>query len=223
MIKLINDNSKKKTFKEARELTLYTFDELNDAQQQYVVDNAYSWSALSWIYEFFDEAVMESYAERLVDLADDFAKKYGLSIDCNKVYWQSNSHGPYPEWRLDEIFEDVLVESDDAVATVSFSGRGMSPSKSYDIMLEFKDEDGDWFTDYGLDVKHLSDYDAVTPEFISKVENVIVGAQEFIDSAWELINDTCQQYPDEEYIHDELENSDSEFVVIDDERAKPYV
>ena len=91
------------------------FTELNDAQQNYVVQNWYKWRELSWIQEMFDENIMESYRYDVEELAKATTEKLfeetgvQLEINTDEIYWQSNSQGPYPEWKFSEIFDDCTV------------------------------------------------------------------------------------------------------------------
>ena len=116
------------------------FTELNEAQQNYVVQNWYKWRELDWIREFFDENIMETYHYDVEQLAKECTEKlfndFGVQLDINtdKIYWQSNSQGPYPEWKLSEIFDDCTVAVMGGVGDESeFVDITFANNSSYDV------------------------------------------------------------------------------------------
>lgn len=220
------NNNKSRSLKEA-EGDIVTFNELNNTQQEYVIKNAYRWNSLDWIWEFYNEGVMDWYHDQKDEIAQKYMNEYGFDINTDKIYWQSSSQGPYPEWRLQDIFDTYYytLNGENPEATIEFDGRSTDPSRQYSIDLYYYDteEYDDWVTDYGLSIEDLSNpvYN-LTPEFIQGVKRTIDGAQKFIDEIWSLISDVCTSYPDDEYIRTELEDSDTDFEIIDDTKAEPY-
>ena len=229
MNKRFNRKIKESRFlKEAEIGDIVSFNELNDAQKEYVVNHAGEWRQLDWIWEFYNEGLMDWYQERKDEIVNKYNEKYGFDINGDKIYWQSNSQGPYPEWRLDEIFDAVYVnDANDSEATIEFSGKSTDPDRNYSIDLYYYDMDEyeDWVHDYGLDIDDLRNPEYHLDEsFIADISNIIEGAQAFIDEIWGLINEVCTSYPDDDYIYQELEYDDGtgDFEVINDTEAKPY-
>ena len=199
-----------------------SWSDLNDSQKNYAVDHAYEYESLHWIWEFYDEGTMDWYYDRKNEIIEEYESR-GLDINGDNIYWQSNSHGPYPEWDLRRVIDDISVETDDAEADITFYG------KSTDVLYEidlyyFDEEEQDFIYEYSIeDIDELNDPKYhLTPEFISEVKSKIELADNFIDEIWGLVYDVCTAYPDDEWIYTELENDDGEYEIIDEYRAKPY-
>ena len=200
-----NNNRKSKSLnrklKESRSIELLSWDELTEEQQDYVIKN---WHQVlpSYIVECYNESVMDLYYTDVEYLADNFENKYGLNIDTKKIYWESNSQGPYPEWKLEEVFPTIDNIFNGINYELSFYSGGMrDPEKYYTIDI-FNNKEQEWEIDLELaDLKGMPD---VPEALISDLENKVNGAQEFIDTVWRYINDVCTSYPDEEWIEDFL-------------------
>lgn len=212
------------------------FTELNEAQQNYVVQNWYKWRELDWIREFFDENIMDSYYYDVEQLAKECTEKLfeetGVQLDINtdKIYWQSNSQGPYPEWKFSEIFDDcsVAVQSGDAGEYVDINFAhigGFDIDKVVDLDINYLDsEEGDYVVEYGVDLADMAHY-GLAPETTEAVHAVIDTAQYFIDTVWKYINEVCTDFPDDSYIKEELEygveTGFQKFEVLDETTAVP--
>lgn len=189
----------------ARSLEIYSFSELNEAQKDYVVKNVMNTFLGESIWELFNETIMEQYYYDVSELAREYESKisselgFDFNIDESKLYWQSNSQGPYPEWDLGQVFEDVtLLEGD-----IGFDGRTLNVDKAVWVSDESDDPQAQ------EDLNRTADYLAET-------------LQGFINEVWSLINEVCQDYPDEDYIYGDLETNDfGNFVVLSETEAKP--
>ena len=189
----------------ARSLEIYSFSELNEAQKDYVVKNVMNTFLGDSIWEFFNETIMDQYRYDVSELAREYEAKisselgFDFSIDESKLYWQSNSQGPYPEWNLGDVFGDLaLLEGD-----IWFDGKGLDVDKAVYTSDASEDPQAQ------EDLNRTADYLAET-------------LQGFINEVWSLVNEVCQAYPDEDYIYDDLEANDfGNFVVLSETEAKP--
>lgn len=190
-----------------------TWDELNDAQRQYVLDciespRNYEFDKLYFsLIDWFDEDIMDTYHYDVSELVSEYSS---LEIDADKLYWQSNSHGPYPEWSLDKVFNHQYIEGDDYCVTINFYGS--STDVDVELTIEYKDADGDWMTEWGADIDDLSNPEYHIPqETIDSVQQIANDAQEFINKVWELIHDVCTAYPEIDWIEDTLDGNPYSF------------
>lgn len=189
----------------ARSLELLTFNELNDAQKDYVVNNALRSSLGETIWAWFNDDIEGVYKTELHMLATDYEDKIreetgiDFKIDADKLYWQSNSQGPYPEWDLGEVFDSVTTYEGE----IYFSGCSLDVERCmYDELTSDDDVDAQNF--YQLKM------------FLAET------LQEFINEVWAEINNVCQAYPDEEWIYDMLSANDvSDFIAVSETEAKP--
>ena len=221
MVKKLKINESK-SLKEYNEGDIVTWEDLNEEQKNYVVDNAYRYNKLSWIWEFYNEGIMDWYHERVAELASKYAEQ-GIDINTDKIYWQSNSQGPYPEWRFDDMIDNIYVPYEDGEVDINIYGRGTEPDIDFD--LTYTDSDGDWAYEYNLELGDLtySDYN-VPNEVITKVEEKASTVEKFAEELWELINKVCQAYPDDEYIRGELDAyPEDDFMIISDTEARPIM
>ena len=205
-------SARRRAIKSARTLEIYTYDELTPEQQQYVLSN---WSDMrklaDVIYDWFDEDEMFVYNDEKQFIADKYANMYGLGINPDKAYWQSNSQGPYPEWSLDQVFDTYCGETTTGIPyCIEFYGRGLDVQCSLDV---------DGYYDEGEPTE--SDIDA---KLGMPIGEIMQGAQQYIDELWQLINNVCQAYPDDEWVSQTIEsNPDSfEFTVSDDGTVKYF-
>lgn len=205
-------SARRRAIKSARTLEIYTYDELTPEQQQYVLNN---WSNMrklaDVIYDWFDEDEMFIYNDEKQFIADKYANMYGLDINSDKTYWQSSSQGPYPEWSLDQVFDTYCGETTTGIPyCIEFYGRGLDVQCSLDT---------DGYYDEGEPTE--SDIDA---KLGMPIGEIMQGAQQYIDELWNLINNVCQAYPDDEWVRETIEaNPDSfEFTVSDDGTVKYF-
>lgn len=186
----------RRSVKASRTIEILTYDELTPEQKQYVIDNWSNMSKLAEvIYEWHGEDEMLIWKEESQFIADRYASQYGLSINPDKIYWQSNSQGPYPEWDLSQVFDEYQLNDG---TEIYFYGSG----------LDVETETDSW----GEEVE--------SPE----IDEVVGHAQQFIDEIWSLINNICQSYPDDEWAQESMEsNPDAfEFTIGADGNPKYY-
>ena len=170
------------------------FSELTPEQQQQAVD---IFTESTTAFEWYSEDQMYWYEENLKELAYEYSKKYGLTIHEDKLYWESNSQGPYPKWDLSYVFGDIDEES----YLIKFYGRGTDVE--VDGSIYSQDEDGEWYFD--------EEFDETDAPEVAKPK--IEAAQRFIDEVWDRIESVCRDYPDDEWCYDTLEANDYEFEV----------
>ena len=201
----------RRPIKAARTLDIYTWEELTPEQQDYVIQN---WSDMrklaNVIYEWYDDDSMFEYREEAQYIADQYASKYGLSINPDELYWQISSQGPYPEWSLDRVFDTIWGETTTGIPwTIEFYGRGLDVQCSLDTDGYYDEEptESDVDAKFGITLKEIMD-----------------GAQEYIDEMWKYINDVCQVNPDDEWVRDTLDaNPDSfEFTISENGEVRYF-
>lgn len=212
-------SSKKRSIKAARNVEILPFGELTDAQKEQVIELAHSNGALSELmYTWFGDVIMEDYQYDVEELAREIESKYPIQIDTDKLYWQSNSQGPYPEWDLHKVFSDVRVDEPDGsgVIDITFSGRGLD----VEVYTDVYNEETDSYEEVECTEDELRAYNA--PEDAIKIRMDIANAvQEFIDTVWKLVHNVCTDSPDDEWMYDMLEANEIEFVV-DGDTVKYY-
>ena len=185
----VTASTRRRPVRAARTLEILTYDELTPEQQQYVIDN---WSNMpklaEVIYEWHSEDEMFVYNDEVQFIADKYANAHNLGINPDKIYWQSNSQGPYPEWELSQVFDDYSFEDADGEwHDVEFYGRGTTVQSS------------------------CFAYDELIPADQAIVDDITSAAQQFIDDVWQLINDICQSYPDDEWVQQTMEANPDAF------------
>lgn len=215
---MLNSNKRRRALNSARSLEVLSFDELNDAQKDYVVKHALESSLGDGIWQWFNESLMEQYQYDVEELAKQYEERldseYNLidfKIHTDALYWEESSQGPYPKWKFEKVFDSFTVTEDGSV-DVEFNGGGLDVDKAAYFDVYRQDEYGEWqYDEYG---------DA--PDASYKASEIIAVLQEFINKVWSLVNDVCTAYPDENYIYDDLANNDyAEFIAISDTEAKP--
>lgn len=209
----------KRSIKAARNVAILPFGELTDAQKEQAVELAHSNGALGELmYTWYGEDAMDSYRLGVEELAHDLEDKYPIQIDTDKLYWESNSQGPYPEWNLHNVFRDVRVDEPDGsgVIDITFSGRGLD----VEVYTDVYNEETDSYEEVECTEDELRAYNV--PEDAIKIRMDIANAvQAFIDKVWEWVNDVCTSYPDDEWLYDMMEANELEFVV-DGDTVKYY-
>jgi hypothetical protein len=200
--------------RESRNIELLDWTELTPEQQDYVIDN---WSNIRKIadtmYDWFNEDTMMFYEENRDEIAQKYEKEYGLEINTEQLYWQSNSQGPYPEWKLNKVFSDISGADAYVDYDIRFGGVGgldVEDGVSIDIYIDDPEEDERIFdNEYYLD--ELEQSPNVPIESFDKINNIIQGAQEFIDEFWNYVNEICTSYPDDDWVRDMLDNNPDVF------------
>ena len=196
-----------RSIKAARTLEIYTYDELEPTQKEYVQNNWSKMKKLSdSLYEIFNEDLMFGYTDEIVWIADEYVSKYGLDINTEKIYWQENSQGPYPEWNLSDVFGYYGFDgSDGRYIEVEFYGRGLEVQS-------------------GVTIDGYDDYDSLSDSDKKKVDEITDHAQEFIDTIWKYIRQICMSYPDDDWVASTLEgNPDAfEFIITSDGEVRAY-
>lgn len=158
-------------------------------------------------YEWYSEDMMEWWNEQSRIDADEFAKKSGIDVDVDKLYWEESSQGPYPKWDLAKVFGEYGDEVNGVEFSFGFYG---SLDVDYDDLAI---DDGSGWVFYN-NTKNLREdgFDDVADIVEAKTAEV----QEFIDQIWSLIKDVCTSYPDEDWCRDMLEANDYEFRIDED-------
>ena len=198
------------------------FDELNEEQKDYVVQNIEHMGNLyEDLWYRFNEEMTDVYTSDVYALAKEYENEYGLSIKCDRLYWQSNSQGPYPEWDFDSVFREIAIDTDNG-GTVYVEFYGGSLEVDTFITVEWVNADGYYEKEDGLDIGDLHNLDYnLTDSDIEKVETVIDKAQEFIDEVWKMVDDVCTSYPDYDWLYDTMEyNEMGAFEIISDTEVR---
>lgn len=217
MKKYINSKSR---IAAARDAKILSFAELTPEQQEKAVALVETNGKLSdLIYDWHSDDVMEIYHYEVQELAKKTTDEFGITINTDKLYWQSNSQGPYSEWDLSKVFDSLYEDTSDIEWELSFYGKGLDVTGYVDLYLP--DEDGDYSWEYDIEVDNsrsdggLSEYN-VDAAVCERVVAIVDGAQSFIDGVWRLVEDVCTSYPDDEWIRDALEANEIEFLVDGD-------
>lgn len=178
----------KRPIKAARTETIQylNFDELSDEQK----DQAVRWMLDEGpAYAWYSDDAMFWYKERVNELASDLQENFDVEANTDKLYWQESSQGPYPEWKLDQVFG----EQDYGGYSIVFYG------ESTTVYADCYDESGDEMSSIPEDAQ-------------AKIDAV----QQFINDVWSAVEDTCRSYPDEEWVYGALEANNYEFRVDND-------
>lgn len=205
---------KHRNMRESRNMELLDWTELTPEQQDYVIDN---WSNIRKIadtmYDWFDEDLMFFYKEDVEEIAQKYEKEYGLEINTKNIYWQSNSQGPYPEWRLNNIFSDIEGSDSEVDYEILFAderGFNVADCVSVDIYVDDLDT-GERIYDDQYTLDELEKSPNVPFETVDKINNIVQGAQDFIDEVWKRVNEVCTSYPDDDWVRDTLDNNPDVF------------
>lgn len=202
----------------ARDAQIVRFSELTEEQKDKAINLANNDRRLSEIiYSWYDDMVMEDYHYNVSELADEFTAQTGIGVNVDKLYWQSSSQGPYPEWNLEQVFDNYASDSNDIEYNIEFSGKSTDIFDYTYVDLYLPDGEGDyyWEDSVACDEESLREYGA-DESTITEILGKTNAAQEFIDKVWELIKDVCTAYPDDEWIADTMEVNDFEFLVDGD-------
>ena len=204
---LNSTKTSKRPIRAARTETIQylNFDELSDEQKDQAVkifmesDTANRW---------FDDDMMDFYHDRVSEFAGTLYDSTGIKVDTKKLYWESSSHGPYPEWKLDEVLGDY-----DDNNGVSASFYGSLDAKFDTILIEEMGDSIAIGNQEFYDTKEVRD--AGMPEIADQLDEVLAAVQAFVDAVWSEVNDVCTSYPDEEWCYGVLEANNYEFRVDD--------
>ena len=198
------------------------FDELNEAQKQYVVNHIDRMPDLySILSQWYDDELMDLYQYDLTDLTDEYKQRLGLSIKSDRLYWQSSSQGPYPDWDLESVLDNATIDTENG-GNVYIVFYGSSTDVHTYITVEWINADGYYESEEDLEVEdlHNPDYN-LTDADIAKIEAVIDGAQEYIDNVWRLVHDVCTSYPDNDWLYNTMEaNEMGGFEVVSDTEVR---
>ena len=198
------------------------FDELNEVQKQYVVNHIDRMPDLySTLSQWYDDELMDLYQYDLTELTDEYKQRLGLNIKSDKLYWQSSSHGPYPDWDLESVLDNATIDIENG-GNVYIVFYGSSTDVHTYITVEWINVDGYYESEEDLEVGdlHNPDYN-LTDADIAKIETVIAGAQEYIDNVWRLIHDVCTSYPDNDWLYDTMETNEmGGFEVVSDTEVR---
>lgn len=230
---------------------IVTFNELNEAQKQSAIENIWNTVGAEWVYDAFNEMAMEVYHDDINQLAAECEASIDailsdlnvgqFEIDTDKLYWNDNSQGPYPEWHLNEVFGGLTIEylnPNHIVANQSPSSNGKPAVEAVELVWDYHSKkqdandytvdidyfdpaEGDWFHDYGIDP--ADPIYGIPAEIQKKIVDVVNVLQHFLDTAWSYIRDVSMDYPDDAYAYDLYEANDwGDFEIIDDQTAEYY-
>ena len=208
-----------------------TFDELNSLQQNYVVDNWYNISGLSdEVWDAFNESLWIDWDFEKQYIADEFCTipmkgneserwkgDKQLEINIDKCYWNESSQGPYPEWKLDKVFDTFYGKTgssvnDEVEFEIHFANMTATDVKrAVDIDIWYKDENGEYSWEYGVDAYNVDVYlndDNDPYNARGYINAVIKQAQGFIDKFWNEVEYRCSATPDDDWVRDFLESDD---------------
>ena len=220
-----------------------TWDELSKEQQDYVVDNYWHFSAAAdWIYEAANISARDEYEYRLTELIATYETDFpGLQINKDKIYWDSNSQGWYPEWEVNDIFHGSDVELDDRkfvfpvvdIETSDYRRRRYG-YEAVEIVLEdvfYSDienrlnETGSW-TDApweeikeNLDVYFKDLNEPFTQADVEYIDSYVDGIKNFYDDLCNLISDYMDYFDlpdDKEFIRGALDGASFVYELDDD-------
>lgn len=203
---------------------IVSWSDLNDEQKDYAVNYILNdYPSIYWtLREWFDDLTMEDYQYDVQELAKEYEEQYGLNIDTDKLYWQSNSQGPYPKWDLGDVFGGYTVPiSDDAEYQFNIWGRGTDVELD-EQSIYYHDTENDypgwhWATPDEYDEEY-----GIPKSVYDEIDRITDGAQDFIDKVWSMIHDVCTSFPDEDWIYDALEANDyGKYEIISETEAKP--
>lgn len=219
----INTDTRKPIKEDYEVGDIVSWNELNDAQKEYALKNIYRMRNFAVLVdEIWSEDIMDTYHYDVEELA----KNLGITDDVNidKLYWQSNSQGPYPEWDLSQVFDVQYVQNDDFSIIVDFYGK--STDVKLDLTVEYRDAEGDWMTDYSVgdidDIENADEY-TVPENLINQLRVIENKSQDFIDGVWSYVHDVCTSYPDDEWIDDLMSANDyGDFEILSDTKAFWY-
>jgi hypothetical protein len=196
-----------RSVKEARQkITNYLdFSELSEDQRKQAVEKFLDSDTA---YEWFNDDQMILYKDEVQYMADELNGKTGIDVNPDKIYWQCSSQGPYPEWKIEDIFDSYSGDANGTDYEFDFYG-GRSTDVDFGSIYVYTD--GEW-VDFDDSELRENGFDAVADAIESKVN----AAQKFINDVWRLIRDVCTAYPDEEWAYEMLEANDYEFEIDDD-------
>lgn len=212
----INNRPTTRRFNEARRsIEVVTFDELTDEQKDKVVkDTLNGGGHYHSVMRSFSVSENDYYEYRKDELVEQLEADTSLSVDGKKLYWNSNSQGWYPEWRLSDVFGQTDIDN----VTIDFYG-GSLRGTTYVAYDESTEEYEEFDT-----IEELSNSGLADATTVNKVKETISKIEEFLSELDEIIRDYVDSYPDYDFIYEELENNDFyEFTVYSDGTVKAYL
>lgn len=190
----------------SRTAQIIPFYELSPELQEKAIEIASSGRLYEILENWYDDMIYEDYRYQVEELANSLRMKFGISVNTDKIYWNCNSQGPYPEWDFSDVFDTYSDDEYD----IEFSGKGCN-IESFAIIYT-----NDNCEEVECNVKSLSAY-IEDKNVISEIMSKVNAAQNFIDDVWDLVKEVCTSYPDDQWIVDTLEaNEQLEFLVDGD-------
>lgn len=144
---------------------IVTFNELNYAQKQSAIENIWNTKGAEWIYESYNEDVMDRYSFDLNELTAQYNKLISdvigqnYEIDDEQLYWNSTSQGPYPDWKFSDVFSDFTIEYLNNTKTVSNqtpSSNGKPPVEAIDVVFSAYGDKLDVWSGVSFDSEYYS-------------------------------------------------------------------
>ena len=206
-LRISESNKKSRPIRERRSVTIeyLDFSELSEDQKNQAVEKFLNSDTAQ---EWFDDDQMLMYNEEVQYMADEFYGKTGIQVNPDKLYWQCSSQGPYPEWDFNNVFERYEGTVSGSDVDVAFYGKGRRVE--FGAVWVYTDGDYEQFDadDYATELGEVGLGDVATG-----LTKLLGEAQGFIDKVWNMINQVCTAYPDEEWAYGCLESNDYEFEV----------
>ena len=177
------------------------WDELDDRQKEQALDILRNSES---IYDIYNDSIMDYYHYYIEDLASALEKETGVTVNIDKLYWQSNSHGPYPDWNLRQVFDEYEGHTPDYTDfSIKFNGGG--------TVIDFYFYVYNKETGYWEDIDEIEEFSEYTDRAgIEYIKNICNKSQKFIDDVWEEVCNVCTSYPDDEWILDFAEANNIE-------------
>ena len=210
---------------------IVSYSDLTPEQKKQAIELAREDRSLLYM---FSEEITEEYGWRLDELCEEYTNKTKIEVNKKEIQWQCSSQGPYPErWDAFETFEKyyptfgdfefeiqpVGMFDDDANVWVSVDNPYMIVSDDYypETWWYEGSRNRDSLLHMDIDEDDKREFLACAGEYAREVERYIEmvyeATQKFLYDVWELINDTCTAYPDDDWFEYMLDANNYEFEV----------
>ena len=215
--------------------SIKTWDELTSEQQDSILKDWYKYLGeymADWIAD--DEGYI--YEDRVSQLIEEFERAYpGLQINSDKISWNSNSQGWYPEWKVSQIFDGSYVKLSAAesigIWVEEISGRRYD---EYCIGIEdvwYEDDTSDgYYSELWDEIKEDLDHyfkdkgKPFTQEDINLIDSYETGINNFMERLCDIIRDYTYDYfglfDDDDFIKNTMDANPDAFEFVLDESGK---
>lgn len=214
--------------------SIKTWDELTSEQQDSILKDWYKYLGeymMEWIAD--DAGIV--YDDMVSQLIGEFERAYpGLQINSDKIYWNSNSQGWYPEWKVSQIFDGSYV-------TLSATGSigiwvDETSGRRHEYYIGIEDV---WYEDDTYDGYDSEPWDEIkenldhyferkdkpfTQEDINLIDSYETGINDFMERLCDIIGEynygSFGLLYDDDYIKDTMDNNPDAFEFVLDESGK---